>query len=139
MAPKYNLPARSVYTYDTMHRMADNDDIDIVRQSLLPNALHLEHTVSGGPAGNCAMFCEKPLEYRVQRCQQMIDACKAADVAARYRLLAAGSSRITSNAFAGARSRSSARCASSKRDSVSDVGRLNQWRVKRRAVGQAAR
>src|SRR4029453_14484715 len=25
---KYNLPKRSVYSYDTMHRMADNKDID---------------------------------------------------------------------------------------------------------------
>lgn len=74
---KYNLPARSVYTYDTMHRMADNDDIDIV-YVVTPNALHLEHTVAAAKAGK-HVFCEKPLEVSVQRCQQMIDACKAAD------------------------------------------------------------
>lgn len=74
---KYNLPARSVYTYDTMHRMADNDDIDIV-YVVTPNALHLEHTVAAAKAGK-HVFCEKPLEISVQRCQQMIDACKAAD------------------------------------------------------------
>ncbi|WP_116807060.1 Gfo/Idh/MocA family protein [Steroidobacter cummioxidans] len=74
---KYNLPARSVYTYDTMHRMADNDDIDIV-YVVTPNALHLEHTVAAAKAGK-HVFCEKPLEISVERCQQMIDACKAAD------------------------------------------------------------
>ena len=72
---KYNLPARSVYTYDTMHRMADNDDIDIV-YVVTPNALHLEHTVAAAKAGK-HVFCEKPLEISVERCQQMIDACKA--------------------------------------------------------------
>nr|WP_298726982.1 Gfo/Idh/MocA family oxidoreductase [uncultured Steroidobacter sp.] len=74
---KYNLPARSVYTYDTMHRMAENDDIDIV-YVVTPNALHLEHTVAAAKAGK-HVFCEKPLEISVDRCQQMIDACKAAD------------------------------------------------------------
>lgn len=74
---KYNLPAHSVYTYDTMHRMADNDDIDIV-YVVTPNALHLEHTVAAAKAGK-HVFCEKPLEISVERCQQMIDACKAAD------------------------------------------------------------
>jgi predicted dehydrogenase len=74
---KYNLPARSVYTYDTMHRMANNDDIDIV-YVVTPNALHLEHTLAAAKAGK-HVFCEKPLEISVERCQQMIDACKAAD------------------------------------------------------------
>jgi predicted dehydrogenase len=74
---KYSLPARNVYTYDTMHRMADNDDIDIV-YVVTPNALHLEHAVAAAKAGK-HVFCEKPLEISVARCQQMIDACKAAD------------------------------------------------------------
>lgn len=73
---QYSLPARSVYTYDTMHRMADNEDIDIV-YVVTPNALHLEHTVAAANAGK-HVYCEKPLEISVQRCQQMIDACKAA-------------------------------------------------------------
>jgi predicted dehydrogenase len=74
---KYDLPARSVYTYDTMHRMSGNDDIDIV-YVVTPNALHLEHTVAAAKAGK-HVYCEKPLEISVERCQQMIDACKAAD------------------------------------------------------------
>lgn len=73
---KYDLPARSVYTYDTMQRMADNKDIDIV-YVVTPNALHLEHTVAAAKAGK-HVYCEKPLEISVERCQQMIDACKAA-------------------------------------------------------------
>jgi len=74
---KYDLPARSVYTYDTMQRMADNEDIDIV-YVVTPNALHLEHTVAAAQAGK-HVYCEKPLEISVERCQQMLDACKSAE------------------------------------------------------------
>src|SRR5215510_7711043 len=63
---KYNLPARSVYTYDTMHRMDDNDDIDIV-YVVTPNALHLEHALAAAAAGK-HVFCEKPMEITVERC-----------------------------------------------------------------------
>ena len=75
---KYALPASSVYSYDTMHEMAKNKDIDIV-YVVTPNALHLPHTLAAAAAGK-HVFCEKPLEISVERCQQMIDACKKAGV-----------------------------------------------------------
>ncbi|HEY4368904.1 MAG TPA: Gfo/Idh/MocA family oxidoreductase [Steroidobacteraceae bacterium] len=74
---KYDIPARSVYSYDDMQRMADNPDIDVV-YVVTPNALHAPHTIAAAKAGK-HVFCEKPLEISVERCQQMIDACKAAD------------------------------------------------------------
>lgn len=74
---KYDIPARSVYSYDTMHRMADNPDIDAI-WVVTPNALHAEHTIAAAKAGK-HVICEKPLEVSVERCQQMIDACKAAN------------------------------------------------------------
>lgn len=73
---KYGIRADSVYSYDTMHRMADNRDIDIV-YVVTPNALHAPHTIAAAKAGK-HVFCEKPLEISVERCQQMIDACRAA-------------------------------------------------------------
>lgn len=132
---QYNLPARSVYTYDTMHRMADNDDIDIV-YVVTPNALHLEHTVAAAKAGK-HVFCEKPLEISVERCQQMIDACKAADrmLGTAYRCRfephhleciriareqELGPVRIIEAGFA------------------IDVGAADQWRVKRALAGGGA-
>lgn len=75
---KYDIPARSVYSYQDMHRMADNPDIDVV-YVVTPNALHAQHTIASAKAGK-HVFCEKPLEISVERCQQMIDACKAAGV-----------------------------------------------------------
>ncbi|HTU67288.1 MAG TPA: Gfo/Idh/MocA family oxidoreductase [Steroidobacteraceae bacterium] len=75
---KYNLPANSVYTYDTMHEMAKNKDIDIV-YVVTPNSLHMQHTLAAAAAGK-HVYCEKPLEISVERCQKMIDACKKAGV-----------------------------------------------------------
>ncbi len=73
---KYRLPDRSIYTYDTMAKMADNPDIDVV-YIVTPNALHAEQTAAAAKAGK-HVFCEKPMEVSVARAQQMIDACKAA-------------------------------------------------------------
>ena len=73
---RYNIPDKSVYTYDTMHRMADNRDIDVV-YIVTPNALHLDHALAAAKAGK-HVFCEKPMEISVERCQKMIDALKAA-------------------------------------------------------------
>ena len=74
---RYGFPERSVYAYDTMHRMADNADIDVV-YIVTPNALHLDHAVAAAKAGK-HVFCEKPMEISVDRCQKMIDALRAAD------------------------------------------------------------
>ena len=83
---KYNLPDRSVYSYDTMARLADNPDIDVV-YIVTPNGLHAEHTIAAAKAGK-HVLCEKPMEVSAAKCQQMIDACKAAgkQLAIGYRL-----------------------------------------------------
>jgi predicted dehydrogenase len=74
---RYGIADKNVYSYDTMQRMADNRDIDVV-YVVTPNALHLEHALAAAKAGK-HVFCEKPLEISVARCQQMIDALKAAN------------------------------------------------------------
>ena len=73
---RYDLPERNVYTYDTMARIADNPDIDVV-YVLTPNALHAEHVITAARAGK-HVFCEKPMEISVERCQRMIDSCRSA-------------------------------------------------------------
>jgi predicted dehydrogenase len=74
---QYNIPQRNVYSYDTMHRIADNPDIDVV-YVVTPNALHLDNALVAAKAGK-HVFCEKPMEISAERCQQMIDAVKAAN------------------------------------------------------------
>jgi len=73
---RYGIPARSVYTYDTMARMADNPDIDVV-YVVTPNALHLQHGSEAAKAGK-HVYCEKPLEISVERSRQLIRAVAAA-------------------------------------------------------------
>ena len=73
---KYGLTAKSTYTYDNMHEMAKNKDIDIV-YVVTPNALHLPHSLAAAGAGK-HVFCEKPLEINTERAQQIADACKKA-------------------------------------------------------------
>jgi predicted dehydrogenase len=75
---KYDIPAANVYTYETMHQLAQNKDIDIV-YVVTPNSLHMQHTLAAAAAGK-HVYCEKPLEISVERCQKMIDACKKAGV-----------------------------------------------------------
>src|ERR1043165_4096642 len=74
---QYNIPDRNIYNYETMHRIADNRDIDVV-YVVTPNGLHLDHALIGAKAGK-HVFCEKPMEVSVERCQQMIDAVRSAN------------------------------------------------------------
>jgi predicted dehydrogenase len=53
---KYGLPAKNVYTYETMHEMAKNKDIDIV-YVVTPNSLHMQHTLAAAAAGK-HVYCE---------------------------------------------------------------------------------
>jgi predicted dehydrogenase len=83
---RYNIPDRNVYNYDTMAKLADNPDIDVV-YVVTPNGLHADHTIAAAKAGK-HVLCEKPMEVSPERCQQMIDACKTAgkQLAIGYRL-----------------------------------------------------
>jgi predicted dehydrogenase len=74
---RYGIPEQNVYSYDTMQRLADNPDIDVV-YVVTPNALHADHTIAAAKAGK-HVLCEKPMEISVARCQSMIDACRAAN------------------------------------------------------------
>ena len=80
---KYNIPDKNIYNYETMEKMGDNPDIDVV-YVVTPNALHAEHTIKAAKAGK-HVLTEKPMEATPEKCQEMIDACKAAN-----RMLAVG-------------------------------------------------
>jgi len=80
---QYRIADRNIYNYETMHRIADDPDIDVVHV-VTPNALHLDYALIAAKAGK-HVLCEKPMEISVERCRQMIDAVRAAD-----RMLAIG-------------------------------------------------
>jgi glucose-fructose oxidoreductase len=49
-AHEHGFLESSIYNYDTMDRMADNPDIDIV-YVVTPNALHAQHVMAAAKAG----------------------------------------------------------------------------------------
>ncbi len=77
-AQHFRFPETSIYSYDTMARLADNKDIDIV-YVVTPNALHPAHTIAAAKAGK-HVICEKPMANTVAECDAMLAACRAAKV-----------------------------------------------------------
>src|ERR1700722_1862636 len=69
---QYGIADANIYDYQTMHRIADNPDIDVV-YVVTPNGLHLDNALVAAKAGK-HVFCEKPMEILVERWEQMIAA-----------------------------------------------------------------
>lgn len=77
-AKEFGFPEKNIYGYDTMARLADNPDIDIV-YVVTPNALHPEHVISAAWARK-HVICEKPMANSVSDCNAMLTACRVAGV-----------------------------------------------------------
>ncbi len=75
---KYQIPKKNVYNYQNFDDIKNNPDIDIV-YIVLPNSMHAEFTIRAAKAGK-HVICEKPMAMNVAECEQMIKACKAANV-----------------------------------------------------------
>lgn len=73
---RHDLPAHSVYSYETMDRIADNPDIDIV-YVVTPPGVHRDLVVRAAKAGK-HVICEKPMATNVADCDAMIAACRDA-------------------------------------------------------------
>jgi predicted dehydrogenase len=78
IAAQYGVPKESIYSYEDMDRIRDNKAIDAVIVCL-PNSMHAEYTVRSAKAGK-HVLCEKPMCVTVPEAEQMIAACKAANV-----------------------------------------------------------
>ena len=81
-APKYEqlygISPKSVYNYENFDEIAHNPNIDAVYIGL-PNSMHAEYTIRAAKAGK-HVLCEKPMAISSAECQQMIDACRKANV-----------------------------------------------------------
>jgi predicted dehydrogenase len=78
LAQENKIPADAIYDYKNFDRIRENKDVQVV-YIVLPNSMHGEFTERSARAGK-HVLCEKPMEITSMRCQQMIDACKKADV-----------------------------------------------------------
>ncbi len=76
-AKMYGIDPKNIYNYDNFDSIKNNPEIDVV-YIVLPNSMHCEYTVRAAQAGK-HVLCEKPMANTPEECQQMIDACKAAN------------------------------------------------------------
>jgi predicted dehydrogenase len=75
---KYNIPEKNCYNYENFDAVKDNPDIDAI-YIITPNALHKEQAIRVAKAGK-HVICEKPMALNAREGEQMIAACKQANV-----------------------------------------------------------
>jgi predicted dehydrogenase len=75
---KYGILEKNCYNYENFDQVKNNPDIDAV-YVITPNALHKEHVIRVSKAGKHAI-CEKPMSVNAKDGQEMVDACKKANV-----------------------------------------------------------
>lgn len=75
---KYGIPKKNCYNYDNFDQIKNNTDIDAV-YIITPNGLHKDQAIRVAKAGK-HVICEKPMALNSQEAQEMVDACKAANV-----------------------------------------------------------
>ncbi len=75
---KYDIPEKNCYNYETFDRIQDNPDIDAV-YVITPNGLHHDQVIRVAKAGK-HVISEKPMAVNAKEAQEMVDACKQANV-----------------------------------------------------------
>jgi predicted dehydrogenase len=75
---KYNIPDKNCYNYDNFDNIKNNPEIDAV-YVITPNALHHDQVIRVAKAGK-HVICEKPMAINAREGQEMVDACKKANV-----------------------------------------------------------
>jgi len=75
---KYEIPETNCYNYENFDQVKNNPDIDVIYVTT-PNALHKSQVIRVAKAGKHAI-CEKPMALNAKEGQEMIDACKKANV-----------------------------------------------------------
>ncbi len=75
---KYGIAEKNCYTYENFDQIKNNPDIDAV-YIITPNALHHSQALRVAKAGK-HVICEKPMALNAQEGQEMVTACKQANV-----------------------------------------------------------
>jgi len=75
---KYNIPEKNCYNYENFDNIKNNPDIDAV-YVITPNGLHHDEAIRVAKAGK-HVISEKPMALNAKQGQEMVDACKKANV-----------------------------------------------------------
>jgi predicted dehydrogenase len=78
VAAQYGVKTQNCYSYDTYDQLKNNQEVDVI-YIVLPNALHKEYVIRGAKAGK-HILCEKPMATSAKECEEMIAACRNANV-----------------------------------------------------------
>lgn len=75
---KFGLDKANFYSYQNFEQIKDNPAIDAVYITL-PNSMHHEYVIRAAKMGK-HVICEKPMSVTVKEAEEMIAACKKANV-----------------------------------------------------------
>jgi predicted dehydrogenase len=75
---KYNIPEKNCYNYQSFDQVKNNPDIDAI-YVITPNSTHKDFVLRVAKAGK-QVICEKPMSVNAKDGQEMVDACKKANV-----------------------------------------------------------
>lgn len=78
VAHQYGIPESNITDYAGFERLKDMAGVDVV-YIVLPNGLHHEFVLRSAKLGK-HVLCEKPMANSVRECEEMIAACKQANV-----------------------------------------------------------
>lgn len=132
---KYNIPEKNCYNYENFDAIRNNPDIDAV-YIITPNALHKEEAIRVAKAGK-HVICEKPMSINAADGQQMVDACKKANV----KLLIGYRMHLEANTLEIVRMRNEGEFGKVlffQGLSGFRIGNPNQWRLDRKLAGGGA-
>jgi len=77
-ATQFGLDKANFYSYQNFEQIKDNPNIDAV-YIILPNSMHHEYVIRAAKMGK-HVICEKPMSVSVKQAEEMIAACKKANV-----------------------------------------------------------
>ncbi len=72
---RHGIPDKNVYSYETLHEIANNGDIDVV-YIVTPPGVHARDAIVAAEAGK-HVWCEKPMAMDEKECRAIIDAAKS--------------------------------------------------------------
>ena len=78
VAAQYGLNPKNLYNYQNYDSIKDNKEVQAV-YIVLPNGMHEEFVLRSAKAGK-HVLCEKPMATSSKEAQNMVDACKKANV-----------------------------------------------------------
>lgn len=78
IAAQYSVKPTSIYNYANFEQLGENQDVKVV-YIVLPNSMHAEYTMRAAKIGK-HVLSEKPMATSVADCENMITACRSANV-----------------------------------------------------------